>query len=145
VKHYIHEARNHRLAIGCDKRILGLIQDGSQVAQNGPELKQTEHTGQVLHFRPRRRPVRPLFSGSTEPALSGTAPDDDFAEFEQEEAINYRQRMLMNVIAVAIVTLLVVVGVWIADTIAEMEKDQDCMLQGRGNCGPIEVPVPRLH
>jgi hypothetical protein len=118
------------------------------VAQNGPELKQPEHTGQVLDFRPRRHRVQPLFPGPTEPALSGTsgtAPDDDFVQFEQDDAINYRQRMLMNVIAVVIVTLLVAVGVWIADTIAEMEKDQDCVLQGRGNCAPIEVPVPREH
>jgi len=50
--------------------------------------------------------------------------------------------MLMNVIAIAIVALLVGVGVWIADTIAEMEKDQDCVLQGRANCAPIEVPIP---
>lgn len=49
--------------------------------------------------------------------------------------------MLMNVIAIVIVALLVGVGVWIADTIAEMEKDQDCVLQGRANCAPIETPV----
>jgi hypothetical protein len=108
------------------------------VAQNQPEQKQAESTGQVVHFRPRRRPIQPLFPGPAD-----TAADDDLAQYEQDEKINYRQRMLMNVIAVVIVTLLVGIGVWIADTIAEMEKDQDCLLQGRGNCAPIEVPVPR--
>lgn len=69
-------------------------------------------------------------------------PENDLAQYEQEdEEIDYRQRMLMNVIAIVIVALLVGVGVWIADTIAEMEKDQDCVLQGRANCAPIEVPV----
>ena len=58
----------------------------------------------------------------------------------EDEPINYRHRMLMNVIAVAIVTVLVGIGVWLADTIAEMERDQDCVLQGRQNCAPIEIP-----
>jgi fructose-specific component phosphotransferase system IIB-like protein len=70
-------------------------------------------------------------------------PDDDFARYEQEDAepIDYRHRMLMNVISVAIVSLLVGTGVWITDTIAAMEKDQDCLLQGRANCAPIEIPA----
>ncbi len=49
--------------------------------------------------------------------------------------------MLMNVIAIFIVVLLIGAGVWLADTIAAMEKNQDCMLQGRANCAPIEVPA----
>ena len=49
----------------------------------------------------------------------------------------------MNVIAVVIVSLLVGVGVWLADTIADMEKAQDCLMQGRQNCAPIEVPVKK--
>jgi hypothetical protein len=48
--------------------------------------------------------------------------------------------MLMNVIAVMVVALLVGIGVWLADTIAAMERDQDCVLQGRQNCAPIIVP-----
>ena len=84
----------------------------------------------------RPRPVAP------EPPVD--APSDDFAEFEEDrEPVDYRHRMLMNVIAVAVVTLLVGVGVWLADTIAAMERDQDCVLQGRQNCAPISVPVVR--
>ncbi len=80
---------------------------------------------------------------ATAPTDSAIEPEDDLAQYEQEnEAIDYRQRMLMNVIAIAIVTLLVGIGVWIADTIAEMEKDQDCVLQGRANCAPIEALAP---
>jgi len=51
--------------------------------------------------------------------------------------------MLMNVIAVMIVSALVGVGVWIADTITDMEKMQDCLMQGRQNCAPIVLPVKR--
>jgi hypothetical protein len=50
--------------------------------------------------------------------------------------------MIMNVIALAIVTLLVGLGVWIADTISDLQREQDCLMQGRSNCAPIEVPVP---
>ena len=52
--------------------------------------------------------------------------------------------MLMNVIAVVVVTVLVGIGVWLADTIAEMERNQDCVLQGRQNCAPIEIPAPTV-
>jgi hypothetical protein len=71
-------------------------------------------------------------------------PLDDLAQYEQEDLhINYRHRMLMNVMAVMIVSVLVGVGVWIADTIEDMEKAQDCVMQGRQNCAPIELPAQR--
>ncbi len=71
--------------------------------------------------------------------------DNAFARYEQEqeEPIDDRQRMLMNTIAAGIVILLVSAGVWIADTISVSVKDQDCALQGRSNCAPIEVPAQR--
>ena len=69
-------------------------------------------------------------------------PVDDLASFEEEDGhIDYRHRMIMNVIAVVIMSVLISAGVWIADTIAAMQKAQDCALQGRQNCAPIEVPV----
>jgi hypothetical protein len=103
-------------------------------------------SAQVLQFRPRQRTPEPS------PADSHPAePDDgrlldDLSQYEQDredEPVNYARRMLMNVIAIAVVAILIGVGVWLADTIAEMERDQDCVLQGRHNCAPIEVPVAR--
>jgi hypothetical protein len=38
--------------------------------------------------------------------------------------------------------VLIGVGVWLADTIADMERDQDCVLQVRQNCAPIELAIP---
>jgi len=114
------------------------------VVYERPEPKEADETGRVLRFRQRRRRGQPPLPGATTaPTDPAIKPESDLAQYEQEdEVIDYRQRMLMNVIAIAIVALLVGVGVWIADTIAEMEKDQDCVLQGRANCAPIEVPVP---
>jgi len=41
---------------------------------------------------------------------------------------------------VAITLLLVLVGVWLAERIADMRKTQDCFLSGRRNCTPIDAP-----
>jgi hypothetical protein len=121
------------------------MRDGSsRLAQDKPEGDGTPHVAQVLQFRPRQRTAEPNRSvQATE--VADDALTDDLAAYEQdrdEEPVNYTQRMLMNVIAIGIVCLLIGVGVWLADTIAEMERDQDCVLQGRQNCAPIEVPSP---
>ena len=105
-----------------------------------PNPRDAGPLGQVLKFEP-RRPGKPFFV----PAKPQPIEDDfdDFARFEQEqdEPIDYRHRMIMNLIAVAILISLVVVGVWIADTISELQREQDCLMQGRSNCAPIEVPA----
>ena len=89
----------------------------------------------------RRRVGTPRHAPVT-PDGNGAERIDDLAAFEDEDGhIDYRHRMLMNVIAVVIVSVLISAGVWIADTIAAMQKAQDCALQGRQNCAPIEVPV----
>jgi len=126
------------------------MRDGSsKLAHEPPEPEVPHHSAQVLQFRPRARlPERPF---SSSPGLANESVDhqsdllDDLSRYEQDiedEPINYRHRMLMNVMAVVVVTALVGIGVWLADTIAEMERKQDCVLQGRQNCAPIEVPAP---
>ena len=105
---------------------------------------ETRQSGQILNFALRRRIARPPLRSAAPGAADDTEPVDDLSRYEEEDRnINYRQRMLMNVIALVIVSLLVGAGVWIADTIADMEKAQDCVMQGRQNCAPIEVPVKK--
>jgi len=48
----------------------------------------------------------------------------------------------MNLIALAILISLVGLGVWIADTISDLQREQDCLVQGRSNCAPIQIPIP---
>jgi hypothetical protein len=114
------------------------------VAQDRPNPSEAQESGsiesgRILTFQLRRRAGTP---GRAPIAPDGDEPVDDLAAFEDEDGhIDYRHRMLMNVIAVVIVSLLISAGVWIADTIAAMQKAQDCALQGRQNCAPIEVPV----
>ncbi len=120
---------------------------GSQAAEKRLDAHQADAFGQVLPFRrPGQAPTAPP---ETHPIdQEGERPDidlpDDFAQYEQDqdEVINYRQRMLMNVIAVAVLAFLISAGVWLADTIGAMERDQDCMMQGRVNCAPIAFPGP---
>jgi hypothetical protein len=134
------------------------MRGGSKVVTDRPDPRGADAFGLVLRFERRRggkvllhapashAPANSLANrASLKPAYtSEPADDDDFARFEQEpeERINYRQRMFMNVIALAIVTLLLGAGVWIAGTITELQKDQDCILQGRSNCAPLELPMP---
>ena len=120
---------------------------GSQAAKSRRARHDPSAFGQVLPFR---RPGQPLPVLPTRPANSDAAADpdtelpDDLAQYEQDqdEIVDYRQRMVMNVIALAVIAFLVSTGVWLADTIAAMERDQDCVMQGRVNCAPIELPAP---
>jgi hypothetical protein len=115
-------------------------QDGLDVVHDRTDLDEAQESGQILKFQLRRRaPVQAVRT-----AVNGgkAEPFDDLAQYEEDDApIDYRHRMMMNLIAVAIVSALVCVGVWIADTIGDMQKAQDCVMQGRQNCAPIELPI----
>jgi hypothetical protein len=129
--------RNHAAT-----RYSGFDQHGGyDVVQDQPNPN--DGSGQILSFQVRRRLGMPRHAPIA-PDGDGVEPADDLAAFEDEDGhIDYRHRMLMNVIAVVIVSVLISAGVWIADTIAAMQKAQDCALQGRQNCAPIEVPVTK--
>jgi hypothetical protein len=116
-----------------------MARSGSHVAATRPDEAGTP--GQVLYFR-RPGAGSPL-TARPENGETEALPDLSSFEKEQEENVDYRRRAMMNVIALAVVILLVGAGVWIADTIADLQRDQDCVLQGRGNCAPIEAPGER--
>lgn len=90
-----------------------------------------ERKGLVLPFRRREKP-RPQ---------GPDAPVEGLEKYaETSEPDDYRQRMINNVLALVFCVLLVAAGVWIADRIAEMRKNQDCVLSGRRNCANVNVP-----
>ena len=132
-----------------ERRILDSMREGgSKLAHDPTEVEEARPTAQILQFRPR---FAATVGDHPSPGLANAdGPEsellDDLDRYEQDreedETINYPQRMLMNIIAVAVVTLLIGVGVWLADTIANMEREQDCVLQGRQNCAPIEIAAP---
>jgi len=87
---------------------------------------QSDESGRVLRFRQRRS--------------DDLLKNDDLAKYAQgEEPDDYRHRMLMNVAGLIVVALLVGIGWWLADSMATMRKNQDCVLSGRRGCTPVEV------
>lgn len=74
------------------------------------------------------------------PRLTQGEPIESVEKYAVAEPDNYRQRMINNGLAFAAVLLLVAVGVWLADAIAEMRRNQDCVLSGRRNCAQVSVP-----
>jgi len=71
------------------------------------------------------------------------SPVDDLSKYEKDrENDNYRHRMVNNLLAFAVLALIVYCGIWLADTMAQLRTRQDCALMGRTNCAPIKVPPP---
>jgi len=69
---------------------------------------------------------------------------NDLAKYERgENPDDYRHRMVVNVVAFVFVIGLIAAGLWLADTMAAMRKNQDCVLSGRRGCTPVEVTKDR--
>jgi hypothetical protein len=49
-------------------------------------------------------------------------------------------RNVENAAILGFLVVLVVAGIWLLDTMADIRKVQDCAAQGRRNCATIEVP-----
>ena len=70
-------------------------------------------------------------AGKARARLSAPSPVEDLAKYERSEgADDYRHRMLINAAALLFVAALIGAGLWIADTMAQMRKNQDCVLVG---------------
>ncbi|MBI4273735.1 MAG: hypothetical protein HY659_03405 [Rhizobiales bacterium] len=50
------------------------------------------------------------------------------------------ERRTTNLILLAIVAGLIIIGIWIVNVMIDTRKIQDCVAQGRRNCAPIDVP-----
>ncbi len=124
------------LHIGCDATGL------TAVKTQRPITSDEEHV--VLKFRPRtsaqppgkhQEPTRPVRPASV-------ANDLSRYEKPREEPDDFRQRMLANVAAFAFTVALTAIGIWLAVSIADLRKTQDCVLMGRRDCAKISV-MPR--
>jgi hypothetical protein len=97
----------------------------------------SEERGRVLPFAPRGSRA----ASSLRPPAPGASPVEDVGKYAKSgEADDYRHRMKTNAIALLFVALLVVCGYWLADTMAQMRRNQDCVLSGRPGCTPVNVP-----
>lgn len=110
-----------------------------------PIMTSGEH--RVIKFRPRTL-AKPPGGGSA--AVQDNVPPhgvrrgpDDLSRFRRPldgEVDDYRHRMVMNIAALAFTLVLTGIGVWLATTIADMRRTQDCVLVGRRDCAKIPPP-----
>jgi hypothetical protein len=84
-----------------------------------------------------------VLGGHAQPKHNWQEPDD-LARYERdrEEPDNFRQRMLANLAAFAFTVALTAVGLWLAMSIADLRRTQDCVLMGRHDCIRISVAHP---
>ena len=118
-----------------------------------PIVAEEEH--RVLQFRPRNTPASPAFRGNAvikpfhlDPLHHASLHHDaapeplDLSRYEKprEEPDDFRHRMLANIAAFAFTVALTAVAIWLAMSIEDLRKTQDCVLMGRRDCIHISTP-----
>lgn len=108
-----------------------------------PVLTDDEH--RVLKFRPRtsaQPPGRQNEPGRETSQVHVRQDANDLARYERarEEPDDFRHRMLANIAAFAFTVALTAIGIWLAMSIADLRKTQDCVLMGRRDCARIASP-----
>jgi hypothetical protein len=98
-----------------------------------------EDTGQVVMF-----PARGSLGKSKLRHVAGEpheVPVADLGKYEQSaEPDDYARRMAINVAAFAVIVLLTLAGIWLAEQLALLRKHSDCVFLGRKHCADFEVP-----
>jgi hypothetical protein len=107
-----------------------------------PIITNDEHV--VLKFRPRTSAHPP--GGREEPSqatrqVKGPQTANDLSRYERprDDGDDFRHRMLANIAALAFTVALTAIGIWLAVSIADLRKTQDCVLMGRRDCARISV------
>jgi hypothetical protein len=126
-----------------------IFRGSAAVKTQRPIISDDEHV--VLKFRPRTSAHPP---GGTEEPDSARNPNgnktpntsrppaaSDLSRYERprDEGDDFRHRMLANVAALAFTVALTAIGIWLAVSIADLRKTQDCVLMGRRDCARISV------
>ena len=95
---------------------------------------QSENEARVVNFR------RGRAAPHTAPPSPPQRPEDDLAAYAHspEDPADYRRRQAVNAAVFLFVVLLIGAAIWLADTLADMRRNQDCVLSGRRGCTPVE-------
>ena len=107
-----------------------------------PVAAEEEH--RVLQFRPRSALHTPAWraNAAMQPQRQESTPEPlDLSRYEQprEQEDDFRQRMLANIAAFAFTVALTAIGIWLAMSIADLRRTQDCVLMGRRDC--VRIPI----
>lgn len=102
-------------------------------SQNGPG-----EPASVVRLPPRTTGTmkRDGRSGHGDPVTALIAPKSPSPEDSDE----FRHRMWTNLAGFTVAAILAALGVWLAISIADMRKAQDCVLAGHRDCAPITAP-----
>ena len=88
-------------------------------------------------------PLRPRSSErSSQDRSQPTAVEPlDLSRYEKPRPApdDFRQRMLANIAAFAFTVALTAIGIWLAMSIADLRRTQDCVLMGRRDC--VRIPI----
>ena len=113
-----------------------------------PIAAEEEH--RVLQFRPRNPALTPGWRRdlNAQARQEDSAQEDsaqepnDLSRYERprDEPDDFRHRMLANVAAFAFTVALTAIGIWLAMSIADLRRTQDCVLMGRRDCVRISAP-----
>jgi hypothetical protein len=95
----------------------------------------------VLQFRPRTLATPGQRRNQSDPIEQhGVAKDLSRYERDREEPDDFHHRMLANIAAFAFTVALLAIGIWLAMSIADLRRTQDCVLMGRRDCVRISDP-----
>ncbi|MDE2330105.1 MAG: hypothetical protein KGK16_04905 [Bradyrhizobium sp.] len=108
-----------------------------------PVASDDEH--QVLQFRPRNPELAPgwRWDLNAQPRQGDSSCEpNDLSRYERprKEPDDFRHRMLANIAALAFTVALTAIGIWLAMSIADLRRNQDCVLMGRRDCVHIATP-----
>jgi len=98
-----------------------------------PIITDDDHV--VLKFRPRTSAQPPGRRDESDKPDGQQAAND----LSGDEHDDFRHRMLANLAALAFTVALTAIGIWLAMSIADLRKTQDCVLMGRRDCARISV------
>ena len=103
----------------------------------------SEEEHRVLQFRPRSIAPAPGQRRSPNEPVRQFEAANDLSRYEQDrdEPDDFRHRMLANVAAFAFTVALLAIGIWLAMSIRDLRRTQDCVLMGRHDCVRISTPL----
>ena len=114
-----------------------VIQFRPRSALHAPELHAP------LHVPPRQqeRPQERLRERQQDRQADKLLEPLDLSRYQKPRPApdDFRQRMLANIAAFAFTVALTAVGIWLAMSIADLRRTQDCVLMGRRDCVRIST------
>jgi hypothetical protein len=140
-----------KFPVGSLAGVLNYRKNSSEpAAVKTPRPIPSEDEHRVLIFRPRtplhppgqsnERGQQPRRKGVEHEQEPQVANDLTRYERDRDEPDDFRHRMLANVAGFAFTVALTAIGIWLAMSIADLRKTQDCVQMGRRDCAGIFVP-----